>query len=1567
MSLPAFTVRRPVLTTMATLIVVAIGLMALTRLPIDLLPDVTYPTLTVVTSYGNAGPEEVEQLITRPIEGAVAAVPGVERLSSTSSEGTSNVRIAFAWGTNLDEATNEVRDRLDRIIGRLPDDADRPRVRKFDTASLPILLVGVAGEINPIDLRQLIDDRIGPRLERVPGVAAVDIWGGLQRETRVEIDPERLRALGLELDQLRQSIVQANISLPAGDIRDGRFDVRVRTPGEFASIAELENTVVAWRDGQPIALHQIASVQDTHQRITRIIRIDGESGVRLAVRKQSDANTVEVAEGVRRELTSLQRDYPNLQLVTAVDNSRFIERSINNVTRSLVYGGSLAVLVLLFFLRHLRTTLVAATAIPVSVIAAFGLIYFGGFTLNLMTLGGLALGVGLMVDNTIVVIENITRRAEELGEDATRAAVIGTNEVTPAIIASTLTTVAIFLPMLFTQELAGVLFRQLAFVVAFALICSLLLAITLVPMLMGRARRASDQADTASDGPLIRPIKAVCAGIMQHTERAYLRGLRAAMANRTLTIGFAVISLIAAVGLIPKLGTEFMPASDEGEVRVNLTMEPGIPIEVVDDKMRRLEQRVVAEVPELQHSVVSVGASAFWGGNPARGDIRMTLVPLDQRTRSSEEVAAALRQSLTDISGATVRVRAHQGMVMRRVTAAGGADESLSIEIYGFELPVLDAISADVAARLGDIDGITNIETAREDGVPQQLLRIDRDRAADLGISVETIARTMETALGGRQAGVFRDQGLEHRIWLQLQDDAAMGINALLDIAVRSSDGELVPLHNLVSLERGEGPVQIFRQEQQRMTSVSANVTGRDLGSVVSDVRDAIADLPLPRNVDILLAGDYEEQARTFSELGLALLLAVGLVYMVLASLYESFLDPLIVIMAVPLAIIGVVLMLLFTGTTLNTQSLIGCIMLVGIAVNNAILLLDQSARLHRGEGMAATDAVIEAGRRRLRPILMTSLTTILALTPLALGLGEGGESQAPMARAVIGGLFSASAISLFLIPVLYLVAHPDRRQSPAPASRQHPARALSWTVVMVGVLIVMSPRDAAALELRLPDGWSMDTPQTASETVTLGIEDAVLMALQNNRALAVEQFRPMIQASFEDIERARFDPQLFAEFSIDSERTVSDAAADRDPLTALDTDRRTAETGLDTRLPTGTDIRLSLRSVDRQRRQDDTRSRQADARLGISLTQALLQGGRIEANLVGLRQTEFDTAASRYELRGFTEALVADVERAYWSAVLADRRVAIFEQGLDVAEQQLDETRRRIRAGQAAETDEAAPRAEVARRQQGLIDARSERAVRRLELLRLLNPPDPSIQLRSLVLSSPAAVSQDPPPMLDPVERHLALARDLRPDINEARLRFLRGDLEVVRTRNGELPRLDLFVRLGTSGYAESMGRALRDLDGDGYDYAAGLRLEMPVGRREERALSGRAVLERDRSLAALANLEQLVEFDVRKAWIEALQGREQLAASAETRALQEEVLRAEQARFRAGTATTLSVALAQRDVIEAQLDEEQAQVRYRQALTELHRLSGSLLLRRAIAIDGDQPVRIDAAGSLR
>ncbi len=1012
-----FTVSRPVFTTMVTLIAVIIGAVALSRLPIDLMPEVTYPTLTISVTYDNASPEEVEELITRPIEQAVAAVAGVESINSNSSEGVGNVRVSFTWGTDIDVAANDLRDRLDRIMNQLPDDITRPQVRKFDISATPVLILGVSSPMDPLELRRLIDEQMSYRVERVAGVASMDVWGGLEREIQVNLNPDKIGALGLSLDGIRQALRDANITVPAGEVERGRLEITLRTPGQFTTLDELAATVLAVRDGAPITLDQVAQIEDTHSKISRIVRINDEPGVRLAIRKQPDANTVQVARDVLREVEQLNRDFPQASIIPILDFSEYIQRSIDNVGRSLLYGGSLAVLVLLFFLRSFRSTLVTATAIPVAVISTFGLIYFGGFTLNLMTLGGLALGVGMMVDSSIVVLENIARLRDREKKGPHEAAEKGTGEVAAAIVAGTLTTLVIFFPILFAQELAGILFRQLALVVGFALLAALVTALTLTPMLAARLVRPAAVAGEDERGPRAVLLR-LLAGIFNGIEHLYRRTLDMALNNRGPVVIFFGTLFILALMLLPHLGSEFMPQADEGQVRVGVEMETGTQLAMLDQKVREVEQKVLAAVPETRNSVVRVGGTSWRTGTPANADIRLALVPVRERTRSSEEIASDLRSLLGDIPGVEIRTRTGGLFILR--LAGGAEDERLAIEVRGFDLEQLDQVAGRIRDAIADIEGISDLRLSREGGVPLELLRVDRQRAADLGLSVARIARTIEIAMAGSNAGQFRDGGQEYRIFMRLQDAEQLDFNDILNITVPNDQGDFVALANVVTVERAEGPLTIERQDQQRVTRVQANLADRDMGSVVADIRQRLETMPIPRGVDITFGGDYEQQEKAFNEMALGLVLAILLVYMVMACLYESLRDPLIVMFAVPMALIGVVLMLLFTGTTLNSQSYIGGIMLVGIVVNNAILLVDQATRLRRDAGWAALEAAREAGRRRLRPILMTTLTTSFAMLPLALGMGEGSEQQAPMARAVIGGLLSSTFISLLLIPVLY-------------------------------------------------------------------------------------------------------------------------------------------------------------------------------------------------------------------------------------------------------------------------------------------------------------------------------------------------------------------------------------------------------------------------------------------------------------------------------------------------------------------------------------------------------------------
>jgi HAE1 family hydrophobic/amphiphilic exporter-1 len=1026
-------VRRPIFTIMVVLIVIILGGVSLQRLPIDLMPDITYPTLSISCAYENAGPEEIEELLTRPIEEAMSAVPGVEEVTSISSEGNSNVRVTFSWGTDLDAAASDIRDRLDRVIPRLPDEAERPTLRKFDLASFPILICGASGRLDPVQMRQLIEDQVKQRIERVPGVAALDVWGGLEREIHVDLDAAKVKALGLPLDTILDRIREGNVALPAGTIDRGDLEVTIRTPGEYADLDQLRDTVVAVREGAAVRLSEIADVRDSWRKVTRMVRIGGEPGLRLSVSKQSGKNTVEVARGVLKEIEQINRDLPQLHITPIIDTSDYIERSISNVGSVATYGGMLALLVLLVFLRNARSTAVIAAAIPVSVIAAFALMYFGGFTLNLMTLGGLALGIGMLVDNSIVVVENIFR-LRETGRPPAPAAVDGSEEVTAAIIASTLTTVVVFLPMIFMRGMSGVMFKQLATVVGFAILCSLGVALTLVPMLSARIPAAPNPGGGGRTGPIGR-LHHLTGRFFASLEVGYKRLLHFALAHRPLVVIGAVGLLAGSVALIPHVGVELMPATDEGEVRVSAEMAVGTRVDVLDEKLQGIASTIARHVPETENMVSSAGGSHWRGLRSHRGDIRIALRPEAKRPRSSEDIAVELRRQLQGIAGVVIRTRPGRGLFLLRMGSSGS--DRIEVEIRGHDLDVADALAERVRQVVESVEGVTDAQISRESGSPEELIRIDRLKAADMKLTVSDIATALQTVLSGTSAGNYREAGDEYPIRVQVRDAQKMSLSDILDLTISNADGEPIVLRNAVTVQPRSGPVTIERKDQQRVVTVSADFAGRDMGSVLADIRRGLAAVPVPRGFSIAFGGDYEEQQKAFRELLLSCVLALLLVYMVMACLYESLRDPFVVMFSVPMAAIGVVLMLFLTGTTFNVQSFIGCIMLGGIVVNNAILLVDHTNLLRRRDGLPLREAIEEAGRRRLRPILMTATTTSLALVPLALGLGEGAEAQAPMARAVIGGLCSSTLITLVFVPVVYSIFERrtgGERPSAAPA-----------------------------------------------------------------------------------------------------------------------------------------------------------------------------------------------------------------------------------------------------------------------------------------------------------------------------------------------------------------------------------------------------------------------------------------------------------------------------------------------------------------------------------------------------
>ncbi len=1025
MKIARIAVDRPIFTIMVSLIVIILGAVALTRLPIDLMPDITSPTISISTSYAKASPLSMEELVTRPIEEAVSAVPGVDEITSQSSEGNSNVQVSFVWGTDLDAASNDIRDRLDRIISRLPDGANRPSLRKFDLAATPVLMMGVTSNLEALTLRRIIDEQISYRLERVEGVASVNIMGGLTREVHINLDPIKLSALKVPMEQVISRIKAANVNQPAGNVYRGNYQITVRVPGVFENLEELRRTIVLNRGGTPITLKDIAEIEDSSSKVTRLVRINGQPGIQISVNKQSGTNTVQVAQNVREEIANINRSMPQIHIVPLMDSSVFIKQAINNVTQSALLGGILAVLILLVFLRNLKSTAVISTAIPISIMATFGLLYFNGFTLNLMTLGALALGVGQLLDNSIVVLENIFRH-RELGKGHKEAAVIGADEVIQPIIASTLTSVVVFLPLLFMRGMTGIMFRQLAVVVVFSLLCSLATALTLVPMLSSKLLSLS--SDEAEDkGRHVFKIYHGIGSVLKGIEKRYNAILHTALNNRGRTVLIALGILILAIFLMRFIDSELMPVADEGEIRVSLDMEAGTKLDVVDVKTRLVESRISKAIPEITNIIANVGGGGWGASSSNTASLRISLLSKSQRKRSDEEIAQAIRPLVSKIPGVRARVRTATNNQLSRIMGGGGG--RIEIQVRGHETDLAYKLAEQIRKAVENVPGITDANLSRTAGAPEDLVKIDRRKAEELGLTVQQITAALETVLSGSQAGDFSEHGKEYPLLVRVKDADLLPLEQILDLPLSTSSGSTVVLRNVVSVESSQSSTIIERVDQERMIDVSANLSGRKLSAVIKDIQAELARIPVPLGFSVEIVGDYKEQQESFRELMFGFILALVLIYMVMASLFESLLDPFIVMFSVPLALIGITLVLLLTNTTFNIQSYIGIIMLAGIVVNNAILLVDTANHIRREDRLPARKAIEEAGRRRMRPILMTALSTVLGLLPMAIGLGEGGETQAPLARAVVGGMLSSTLITLVVIPVVYSLFEERQRK----------------------------------------------------------------------------------------------------------------------------------------------------------------------------------------------------------------------------------------------------------------------------------------------------------------------------------------------------------------------------------------------------------------------------------------------------------------------------------------------------------------------------------------------------------
>jgi HAE1 family hydrophobic/amphiphilic exporter-1 len=1022
MSIPRLAIHRPVTMFMISAVITLLGLISLWRLPVDLMPDVSFPSITVRVGYPGVGPLEMEELVTRPIEQAVSAVAGLQRLESTASEGNSRTTLNFAWGTDLSEAADDVRSRIDRIRARLPEEADPPILFKFDSTAFPIMGVGVEGDFDAVTLREIAQNELSQRLERVPGVAAVTVDGGLRRQIHVLLSKEKITALNLSVDRVVTLLRNENQNMPLGEVDEGDATYLLRSQGQFTNLDDIRNLVVLTKEGVPVYMRDIAQVSDATEDRRSFMRINGRSGVRMRVQKQSGENTVAIAQGVKAEMERINREVPGIRLIVLDDSSLFIEQAINNVKEHALIGSILVVLIIFAFLRDWRATIIVSTSIPVSVIGTFALLYFAGFTLNTMTFGGLALGIGMIVDAAIVVLEN-THRHMDMGKDRMTAAIEGAEEVWSAILASTLTHIAVFIPLLFLSGVSSVLFTQLSIVVMFSLSMSLFVAVTIVPVLCSRWLRPHEKGAGAHAGLMGRFYHA-SELFLQGMDERYRRIIHTALAHRPTVIGISVALVIAAIVLLPSVGFELVPQADEGEVRVDVELPVGTRIERTEAVVLQMEEAIKQAIPEAT-MVISTGGGGggfggggMGGGGSHRGEFQIRLRPREERERTNDEIAQALRRQLSGRPGVIVRARPSGGnFQMNRML--GGGDARLALEIRGHDLEDARRLAQEARSVMQNTPGVADVRIGREEGRPEISIRVDRPKAALFGLSVTGVAETIQTNVAGTQAAFYRERGNEYPIVVRLREEDRERIRDVEDVLLSTPQGQVVPAKNLMVVDRATGPVQIERKNQERIARVNAE-TEVTLSEAVDAVQDRLGQVRVPPDFSVGFGSEVEEQTQAFRQLQMMLILAIILVYAVMASQYESLRDPFIIMFSVPVAAIGVVLSLMLTGTAFSLQAYIGVIMLAGIVVSNAILLVDYTNTLRRRDYLTIRDAVELAGRTRLRPILMTSLATMLGLVPMALGIGEGAELQAPLARVVIGGLLASTLVTLVLVPAVY-------------------------------------------------------------------------------------------------------------------------------------------------------------------------------------------------------------------------------------------------------------------------------------------------------------------------------------------------------------------------------------------------------------------------------------------------------------------------------------------------------------------------------------------------------------------
>jgi hydrophobic/amphiphilic exporter-1 (mainly G- bacteria), HAE1 family len=1015
---PRLAVERPVLTTMLVVMSLVLGIFGFTRLQTDLFPEVEFPVVSVSTVYPGAGPEEIETQVTDRIEEAVSTLAGIETLRSFSQENVSIVIVQFDLGISPDQAAIDIRDRIETVRGLLPAEVETPIVQKFDLGALPVVELALAGPQGTDALFELADLELRERFSRLPGVAGVQIVGGRAREVEVLVSPERLQAFGVTLSEIIDLIRAENVSVPSGRIIEARADVPVRVVGEYRTVAEIAELRLFLPGGQVVRLGDVAEVREGFEDLNQIARFNGEPAVSIAIQRRSDANPVNTAAGVRAEIGRINAELPpGAQIAIVRDGSTFIQNSINDVLLNLVIGILLTTLVLFFFLHSWRGTIIAAAAMPVTIVSTFLLMDLAGFTLNVMTLMALSITVGILVTNTIVVLENIYRHLD-LGEDPRGAAWRGTSEIGVAVAASTLTNLVVFTPIAFMEGIIGQFFYAFGLTVVFATLFSIFISFTLAPLLAARLLRTNETEHEETQGRLAPLWKRWDEGYRE-LERSYRGALGWALGrprNGWMVIGsifaLSLVSLFVAARFV---GGEFIPSSDEGAIRVELELPSGTPLQRTDDVARRAEQQI-AGIPDVESMLTTISGAGGGGGFMGVGggaNMATILVTLREGGRTSAEVLRELRPLLADLPDAQVSA------IPTDPSAMGGGQAPIQLQISGPDYAVLQDVARQVTAELALVPQLSDVNNTLEDPRTEMIFRPDRAALADNGLTVGQVGQVVRSSIAGTVAGVFRGEiGRERDIRVRLAEDARLQAAQVGEIQVRSPRGT-IPIASLGQLIEAESPTAIQRVDRVRTVEVEAQIGQGTLTDAVAAVQQRMDATPLPPGYDWRITGEFENFGEALGAILVALVLAIVLTYIVLAMILESFVHPFTIMLTLPLGAVGAFLGLFLWGASINIFSMMAIVMLVGIVVNNAILILDYTAQL-RKQGRGIVEALLEAAPARLRAIVMSTIAIVFALIPQAVSTGAGAGFRVPMAVVTIGGVLLSAVFTLFLIPVIY-------------------------------------------------------------------------------------------------------------------------------------------------------------------------------------------------------------------------------------------------------------------------------------------------------------------------------------------------------------------------------------------------------------------------------------------------------------------------------------------------------------------------------------------------------------------